>query len=456
MPDNVFSSPTPCVAAFRPQISVAGLPFPRLLQVEVTTRCNMRCAMCVKSAPGCSIAEASLSLETFQKLSPALAHCEKLVLNGIGEPLMHPQLPEFVAFAREHMTADAEIGFQSNGLLFIPDKARALVRAGLDTVCISVDAVDAPEESAQGGVELHGQQKVRHLEQVFGWLRAAASELQRPLRLGVEFVLMADTLPQLPKVAAWAAGQGACFMIVSHMLPYDEKLREQSLFNPNTPAATALFAQWQGRALQEGLDFHDYLPGLWKYGKSDPEKRMAALAEGLQEEARQKDIWLHIRSLLEWDRRDMSGVRAVCAEAERIARETGLDLRMPAMMALDQRRCRFVADGAALITAQGEVCPCQFLWHGSVCQMDGGDKHLRPCSFGNLTQADFAGIWGSTAYTKFRNEVLEDDYPHCSNCPFVPCEDISCRTYAFEHDCLGAAVPCGHCPWNMGALQCLL
>ncbi len=436
--------------------SAALLDFPRLLQVEVTTRCNMRCAMCVKSAPGSEIVEAHLPLTTFQALAPVLAKTEKLVLNGIGEPLLHPQLPEFVAFARERMAPDAEIGFQSNGLLLTPELARKLVRAGVDTICISLDAVEDEEDNGQVKGELHGQRKVRKLENAFAMLREAAEQEGRALRLGVEFVLMADTLRQLPKVVRWAAQQGGSFVIVSHLLAYSETMCEQSLFNPNTPGATALFEKWQAKALREGLDFHDYLGKLWKYGKSGPEKRIAALAEGLQEEARQKQIWLHLRSLLEWDRRDLTAVREICDEAAQAARTAGLELRMPPLMALNQRRCHFIADGAAFVTAQGDVCPCQFMWHGSICHMDGGDKRIRPWRFGNLNETPLAEIWRSQEYAAFRAEVLQDAYPYCSNCPFVPCEDISCKSYAFEYDCLGSTVPCGHCLWNMGALQCLL
>lgn len=68
-------------------------PFPALLQVEVTTRCNMRCAMCVKSAEGCRIPEAHMPMELFTRIESVLPHCHGLVLNGIGEPLLHPHLP---------------------------------------------------------------------------------------------------------------------------------------------------------------------------------------------------------------------------------------------------------------------------------------------------------------------------------------------------------------------------
>ena len=46
-------------------------PHPSKLFVEVTTRCNLRCAMCPREAPGGAVAEGDMSAETFARLAPA-------------------------------------------------------------------------------------------------------------------------------------------------------------------------------------------------------------------------------------------------------------------------------------------------------------------------------------------------------------------------------------------------
>ena len=63
--------------------------YPKKLYLEVTTNCNMSCGMCVKQAPGSSISNKHLNIAVFNKLLP---HMQTLVLNGIGEPLLHPDL----------------------------------------------------------------------------------------------------------------------------------------------------------------------------------------------------------------------------------------------------------------------------------------------------------------------------------------------------------------------------
>ena len=177
-------------------------PYPSKLFVEVTTRCNLRCAMCVKQAPGQGLVEGDMSDETFARLAPAFPHLEALVLNGIGEPLLHRGLERFIATARAAMPADAWIGFQTNGQLLGERRAGALVRAGVDRIAISADAV-RPDELRR----LHGGARLGPIEAAARWLHEAADEAGRPLSLGLEFVAMRSNLHQLPEAPALGGRQ---------------------------------------------------------------------------------------------------------------------------------------------------------------------------------------------------------------------------------------------------------
>ncbi|WP_321401877.1 radical SAM/SPASM family putative metalloenzyme maturase [Maridesulfovibrio sp.] len=430
--------------------------YPARLQVEVTTRCNMNCSMCVKYAPGSDICETDLSLDDFKKLDQALRHCEKLVLNGIGEPLLHPDLAAMAAFARECMPEHGSIGFQTNGLLFTEERASELVEAGVDTFCISVDSLDA---SATEG-ELHGQVSTDRLARTFSFLNAAGKKSERKVRLGAEFVLMADTYKQLPDVIHWAAEQGAEFILCSHVLAYHESMQEQSLFNPNTPKAVALFKKWKDIAREQGQDLQNYFGFVWNPGRSMKREKLFELIREMRAEAEKSNIWINLRSLADWDQRsnteEYQQLLEVYARSKNLARKLGVDLRLPPLMAENELSCSFIEEGAAFITSAGDVAPCQFLWHSCTCYLDGSEKLLRSKKFGNIADGDISHIWCSKAYSGFRAEVLEYEYPYCSNCPMVPCDDIVGRSNEFECDCLGVEVPCGHCPWAMGGLQCLM
>ena len=145
-----------------------------------------------------------MSRETFLALSAAFPAIEALILNGVGESLLHPDLEEFIRIAREAMPQESWIGFQSNGLLLDEQRALSLVKAGLDRICLSLDAVcpDMFRTIREGG-------EVDDLQKAFAALRSARDACpESRLQVGVEFVVMRDNLQQLPAVVRWAAAQG--------------------------------------------------------------------------------------------------------------------------------------------------------------------------------------------------------------------------------------------------------
>ena len=58
-----------------------------------------------------------------------------------GEPLLHPRLPDMIAYARKKGILD--VYFNTNGMLLTEAKSRALIDAGLNRISISVEGTDA-------------------------------------------------------------------------------------------------------------------------------------------------------------------------------------------------------------------------------------------------------------------------------------------------------------------------
>ncbi len=111
--------------------------YPAKMFVELTTRCNLKCSMCLKQRHDAEFREGDISADIFLNLLPALPNLDALVLNGIGEPLLHPRLDDFIVIAKEKMDKKGWIGFQSNGLLIDRERAISLVRVGVDCKCFS-------------------------------------------------------------------------------------------------------------------------------------------------------------------------------------------------------------------------------------------------------------------------------------------------------------------------------
>lgn len=108
--------------------------------VEITNICNMNCSFC----HGHSRAPGKMTREDFARVLDKLkGHTGYIYYHLMGEPLIHPQLPEFIQMAKEG-------GFRSilttNGTL-LQKRQDALLNAGLFKVNISIHSFEDDSEA---------------------------------------------------------------------------------------------------------------------------------------------------------------------------------------------------------------------------------------------------------------------------------------------------------------------
>ncbi len=424
--------------------------FPKKLFVEVTTRCNLNCLMCMKQNQEGSIRDGDLSSSLFMRLEPLFPTLEALILNGIGEPLLHQDLEAFIRRAKSLMPPNGWIGFQSNGLLMSNQRATSLIEAGVDRISLSIDAL-TPEKFRQlrEGGEIEG------VEQAITSLTAAKKRYNRPeVQIGIEYVVMRGNLHELPATLRWAAGNGATFAIITHLLPYDKRHATEASFGNCTDKALELFREWKEKAAQSSIDISRYFDLRWKrYARSPEEQTVVDLVEAMKGEAERQGIFLDMKKLLQFDFDRIEETAIVFEEVRKVARETGLDVRLPGIALSEKRRCSFVEEGSAFVSWNGDISPCYFLWHRYQCYASGWHQTVKPKVFGNLTEQGPLEIWNSPAFCTFRREVLTYDYPSCACCGLAPCDYVQAEE--FEQDCHIGNVPCGTCLWCMGVFECL-
>jgi putative metalloenzyme radical SAM/SPASM domain maturase len=421
---------------------------PSKLFVEVTTRCNLRCSMCSKQAPGSGIVDGDMRPEVFARIVPALSRLHALILNGIGEPLLHASLERFVETARQHMPEDAWVGFQTNGQLLDRDRAVALVAAGIDKVCVSSDAVspDVFRTMRTGGERVA-------VDTAVGALQTAMRRCGRRISLGVEFVATRHNVHELPHLLQWAAENAIGFVIVTHMLPYRRELVDAVAFDTNTDHALELFRQWRGAAERDGIDLSAYFDVFMKFRKNPEQEKLMNCVASMKAEAQRQGLDLNVERLLQCDQEMLRAVRDAFAKAEQIARTHGIELHLPALVPSKARRCEFIEGGSAFVSWDGKVHPCYFLWHRYQCHIGGLVKYVRPESFGSLEEQSLLSIWNAPAFQAFRQGVLKYDFPFCYDCSVALCDYTQFEN--FEQDCHISAVPCGACLWCTGLFRCL-
>ena len=429
--------------------SAALLASPTKLFVEVTTRCNLRCSMCVKEARGQRIAEGDLSPDTFSRLAPALPTVQTLILNGIGEPLLHPRLEDFIRVAKGAMPASGQVGFQTNGQLLRRERAYSLADAGVDRICLSADAV-----SAEMFGKLRRGGRVEMVEAAATALHDAGRVRGRAISLGLEFVAMRDNLPQLPEVVRWAARNHFSFVIVTHMLAYEQEMSGAAAFDPITDHARQVHRECREQAAADGVDLNGYI-GLfttYKNMNADDRRRKEYIADMIAH-ASDQDVRLSYERLVAGGETVAHRTEEWFAAARLVAEQEGIDLQLPASVPTRQRRCDFIEDGSCFVSWKGDLHPCYFLWHRYSCHIGGLHKHVEPVSFGNLADQDVLAIWNSARARRFRSDVLRYDYPFCYDCNVALCNFS--QDAEFTGDCYASGVPCGACLWSTGVFQCL-
>ena len=426
---------------------------PSKLFVETTTRCNLKCPACVKQSVGNEIREGDISMATFMELACAFSHLECLVLNGVGEPLLHPLLDEFIKIAKSSMPLGSWVGFQSNGALLTQERAKSLITAGLDRICLSIDSVscDTFRKLREGG-------EVREIESALSCLHSAKTALGKSeLEIGIEFVLRRDNYRELPEVLKWAALRGATFAIVTHLLPYDPAHISQIAYEYNSDAALALYEPWKIKAEQEGVDiqryFDIYFPPKWFRTRDN--QRILDFVRQMMLEANHRGIFFQVKNLLERDEFLHEEITKVFDDAKAVASETGLGLKLPEIVPKAERKCDFIEGGSAMVSWDGNVHPCYFLWHKFNCYLKRRDerRQISAKSFGNLEYNGITDIWNDQDFKTFRQEVLRYEFSYCSNCFVAPCGFTDGPD--FRHDCSTITVPCGDCFWCMGMFNCL-
>jgi MoaA/NifB/PqqE/SkfB family radical SAM enzyme len=113
----------------------------RRLQIEVTTLCNLFCEECSRTVglKQGTWNDSHMSLAKFRTVVANMPPAKILVLQGVGEPTLNPDLIDITRYARETGRFEL-ITLNTNAVTRTVDFHKELKQAGLDYVCVSVDS----------------------------------------------------------------------------------------------------------------------------------------------------------------------------------------------------------------------------------------------------------------------------------------------------------------------------
>lgn len=137
----------------RPARMIAS-DFPLNVDVEASSRCNLRCVFCDKRTPGKPHHGRDMDMALYRDILAEAGRMKlcALKLSYTGEPLLHPNIVEMVRLAKEQGVLD--VYFNTNGMLLDHAMSQGLIDAGLDRLSISVEGTDpAAFEAARLGAD---------------------------------------------------------------------------------------------------------------------------------------------------------------------------------------------------------------------------------------------------------------------------------------------------------------
>lgn len=185
-----------------PLLRTPTAPLPREVYFEVTNRCNLLCETCPRTFFALEPA-ADLPLARMVEIADQLPVLARVVLHGVGEPLLHPDLPQMIAYGARR---GACVVFNTNGTLLDQRRGDAVTEAGLTELRVSLDAATPATYRRIRGADVLPK-ILRHVSQ-FTERRARRAET-RP-RVTIWATVLHENLLELADLVRLAGSIGAC------------------------------------------------------------------------------------------------------------------------------------------------------------------------------------------------------------------------------------------------------
>src|SRR6267378_1074663 len=187
---------------------------PVCIYLETTNRCNLLCTTCPRTYAELE-PEADMSWELFTRIVDQVPNIARVVLHGVGEPMLVRELPRMIRYLKAR---GAYVLFNTNGTVLTPKKGRELADTGLDELRVSLDAADARTFRIVRGKDYFNR-IVRNVR--------AFTEMQRregltKPRVSLWLTGLKETIAQLPDFVRIAHNVGVKEVYLQRLVYFDD------------------------------------------------------------------------------------------------------------------------------------------------------------------------------------------------------------------------------------------
>jgi MoaA/NifB/PqqE/SkfB family radical SAM enzyme len=230
-------------------ITTAVDTLPRSIYIEPTSRCNEFCQQCPRTLLSRE-EDRDLSFDDFRRVVDQFPVLERVVLHGLGEPLLNKELPHMVRYLKDRGTY---VLFNSNGVALTLKKGQALIDAGLDEYRLSMDGSSREMYARVRGVDAFD--KIWRNIKAFVTLQRE-QQADKPA-VSLWFTAMRENLPDLPNLIALAGESGIREVHLQRLVYFEEGLAnsQQSLFRRASAEELEIVRRGEQMCRERGITF---------------------------------------------------------------------------------------------------------------------------------------------------------------------------------------------------------
>jgi radical SAM protein with 4Fe4S-binding SPASM domain len=374
---------------------LTGVPLPRVLILDLTSRCNLRCFMCnvhMECERNRERVFFDMSDDVFSRCEPLLASARVINLGGCGEPLISKNFEQRVRRIRE-LNPEVYLLTFTNGLAIHSREIAARYLPLFNEIHLSLNGVDSYDSVMTGS-------RFEKIRRNMEYMREVRRETGKPENLVMGFIVMRRNLADIVPAAHLAREMNFSRIQFKNLWVFNDELRSESIHHHPELAAEA---------------------------RAEIEK---VSRSGFPVEC---EMWPELNA-------NLSGI-GWGADLENEQRQTTgpgrppLLVRATRMLISDRRLFKERLKRFTAAYYQRLFNPdrpgCDYPWR-QVQVFENGDIFLcclGETKVGNLTEQSFTEIWDGPEVQRYRSGMLRREYYRdCATCKLLVPEDPS----AFE------------------------
>ncbi|MEM0079156.1 MAG: radical SAM/SPASM domain-containing protein [Nitrososphaerota archaeon] len=226
----------------------------KIIQIEVTSRCNAFCIMCPKSCMGELWNSGDLPMDVYRRMSEYFDLFDLIWLQGWGEPLLVKEIFDMVRLAGK---VHGSVGLTTNAMLLNEDFSRKLIESGLRVIAISIaGATEKTHENIRRGTIFK-----KIVENVETLTRLRRSMNAKDLKVIFTFLRIKQNIRELPDVVELAASLDVDEVVGTNLdyIPTREHYDMKIFFEEKPPEEyLEIIRESEEKAKENGISIYNY------------------------------------------------------------------------------------------------------------------------------------------------------------------------------------------------------